>query len=530
MPRPYPLLTAHAMQQADHRTIEAFGIPGFTLMETAGRETVRVMTARYGPWTNQHILILCGKGNNGGDGLVVARVLYGLGAYVRVVSLTSKTNTTPDTARNLHLLTQLAEADTENRLHIEPFKSLDQLTEGPVADLLVDALLGTGLTRTLRAPIDALVDWVNTQSAPVVALDVPTGIDSDTGGVHGTAVQADCTVTMAAAKVGLYINEGRAHAGAVYPVEIGIPAFLLDEAVRLPGCALRAHDDLIRSWLPVRDAEAHKYSVGLTLAVVGSRGYTGAAVMACQSAARIGAGYVICAAPRSVQPALTAHLVDVATHTLPETDAGTLHPEAFSALEAPLQKAQALLVGCGVGRSPETQALMRTLFTQTHLPGVLDADGLYALAGHTHLLENQDTCRWILTPHRGEFKRLVDDGELDLADRVTMAATYAQRWRCVLILKGMPSVVGCPDGRVYVNDTGNPALATAGAGDVLAGMCAGLLAQGLSPEQAAVAALHIGGVVADAYVADHDPRTMLATDMTYLLPTVLHHRFGSKPL
>lgn len=515
------------MRQADQHTIDHFGLPGFTLMETAGREAARIMTQRYGPWAGKHVLVLCGKGNNGGDGLVVARVLYGLGAQVRVVSPTPEDQTTPDAAHNLRLLRQLADAEASDRLHLEPFPATGRLSTASPPDLIVDALLGTGLTQALRAPLDALVDWMNAQPAPVVALDVPTGVDSDTGRVHGTAVRAQATITMAAGKVGLYLNAGRAHAGQVYPVEIGIPAFVLAEAAQQPGCAYLADDALIRSWLPVRDADAHKYSVGMALALVGARGYTGAAVMACRAAARIGAGYVICAAPRSLQPALGAHLVDVATLALPETDAGTAHPDALDTLAAPLKKATALLVGCGLGRHPETQALVRTLFTQTDLPGVLDADGLHALAGHTNLLAAQQTCRWILTPHWGEFKHLLgaEAEGLDVRDRVALAGTYAQRWHCVLVLKGMPSVVGCPDGRVFINATGNPALATAGAGDALAGMCAGLLAQGLAPEQAAIAALHIGGAAADAYAAEYDGRTMLATDLADRLPAVLHHRF-----
>ena len=512
------------MRAADRYTIDAFGLPGFTLMETAGRAAVGQMMHHFGPLEGQVVWVLVGKGNNGGDGLVVARVLQALGVRVRVVSLAVEDASTSDTRHNLMLLRRLIELDA-TFVTVEPYEDLEALQNGPFPDLIVDALLGTGLKKPLRAPVADLVDWLNEQSVPVVSLDVPTGIDSDTGRVQGRAVKAELTVTMGAYKVGLLMNAGPRHAGTVKVVDIGIPDAVLHRMVREAGCAWQVDDAEVRSWLPARDETAHKYNVGMVLAIVGSARFTGAAVLATRAAARIGAGYVVCATPRRAQPILAAHLTEIPVHGISETEQGTLAEGVEVDLEAWLGKARALLVGCGIGQHPETARTLRAVVAESTQPGVLDADGLYALHGHVSVLA-ETRHPWILTPHWGEFKRLVGTGvELDPEDRVQLAGYYARQWRCVLVLKGLPSVVGWPDGRVFINATGNPALATAGTGDVLAGLCAGLLAQGVAPERAALVALHLGGAVADRYAAQHDPRTLLASDLIEGLPTLLHDAF-----
>ena len=515
------VLTSVSMREADRRAIEAHGIPGFTLMESAGRAAADRIEQRYGPMMGRRVACFCGKGNNGGDGFVVARVLFSRGAEVLVGTLGEAEAMSPDAAHNLKLLQDLAAHDPEDRLHLARLDAADALDTFRDADIFVDALLGTGLKRALRPPIRDLVAWLNAQPQPTVALDVPTGLHTDTGTVLGEAVTADLTVTMAALKTGLLMGEGPRRAGHIEVVEIGIPAYVLDEAARAEGCGLCATDETVRAWLPRRPHDAHKFSAGLTLVVAGSPDYVGAPVMAATAAARIGSGYVVCAAPASIQPLLMTKLTEVTTLALPETPEGGLDPtRALDALAERLGKAQALLIGPGLGRAESTGALVRTLLQQSTLPAVLDADGLFALAGHTDLLTRHAAGRWILTPHAGEFMRLAGE-EVDLTDRVRVAQTFAQRWNCVLVLKGMPSVVGCPDGRAYINGTGNPALATAGTGDVLAGLCAGLLAQGLAPVEAAVCALHLGGAAADRYARHRAAQTMLATDLLDQLPLLL---------
>ncbi len=506
------------MRTADRRTMDAFGLPGFALMETAGRGAADAIERSFGPVAGRALLVLAGRGNNGGDGLVVARVLAARGAAVRVVTLASEDRATEDTARNLRLFRDLAEHD--DRLRLDRFEDIRQLAAANPPDLVVDALLGIGVTEPLREPIGAISRWINGQPAPVVALDVPTGLDSDTGRAAPDAVRAALTVTMAARKTGLLFNDGPAHAGRVEVVDIGVPPHILRDVLPLPGCALRSTDEAVRRLLPVRAADAHKYTAGRVVVVAGSRAFPGAAVMASEAAARAGAGAVVCCTPEGARPLVAVHPPEVMSAPFPETAEGTLAEGALRGLLDRTKDADAVLVGCGLGKHAETQALVRDLLPRLRAPVVLDADGLNALAGHTDLLGGPAAGRWVLTPHLGEFKRLAGD-DVDTGDRVRLVAEWAARWRCVLVLKGMPSVVGTPDGRVFIGGAGNVALATAGTGDVLAGMTAGLLAQGLAPAEAAVCALHLGGRAADRYAATRDPRTMLATDLLRELPYVL---------
>ena len=503
-----PILTAEAMRAADRFAIDDFGVPGFTLMETAGRAAAAWIDKIYGPMAGQRVICFCGKGNNGGDGFVVSRVLFERGAHVRVVALDGPEAMTEDAAHNWQLLERLGARDGEGRLALERFENLRQVAAFERADLHVDALLGTGLTSALREPVRGLVAWINEQAVPVAALDVPTGLHSDHGRALGEAIRADLTVTMGALKTGLLVNDAarRQH----------------------DGCALRAGDATIRAWLPQRAADAHKYSAGLALVVAGSPGMTGAPVMAATAAYRAGAGFVTCACHEAIEPTLAHKLTEVTTLTLPGTGDGGLDPGgALDALADRLEKARGLLVGPGLGRHPQTQQFVRELLVHTAVPAVLDADALNALADDPDFLAEHARGRWILTPHAGEFRRLAGD-DVDLDDRVRTAQVWARRWNCVLVLKGLPSVVAAPDGTAFVNATGGPALATAGTGDVLAGLVAGLLAQGLAPLEAAVAALHLGGAAADRYATRHAARSMVATDLLGELPAVLHERFEAE--
>ena len=519
-----PVLSAHAMRDADAYTIDEYGIPSFTLMEVAGRSAVDAAERRLGPLAGRRIVLFCGKGNNGGDGFVMARVLLTRGACVRVVTLSGADEMSDDAAHNYRLLERLrgyAPPDALSLIRLENDRVPPELER---ADLYVDALLGTGLTQGLRDPIASIVRWLNVQEAPVLAVDVPTGLHGDTGSVLGGAVRATFTVTMGATKTGLLLDAGPSHAGAVEVAEIGIPRHALLARSEESSCAYRTTDRMVRALLPMRSGPAHKYSVGMALVVGGSPGLTGAPVMASTAAARVGAGAVVCACHEDVQPILASMMTETMTLALPGDEGGELRPlEAQEILEDRVSQARALLVGCGLGRTAGTQEFIRELCASTSLPVVVDADGLNAFAGATDLLSRHAGGRWILTPHAGEFGRLAPDASL--ANRVDAVRTHASQWNCVLVLKGMPSLVGTPDGRVYICSTGNAALATAGTGDVLAGLIVGLLAQGLSPEQAAICGVHIGGACADAYVQSRSGRSMLALDLLDALPSLLFARF-----
>jgi hydroxyethylthiazole kinase-like uncharacterized protein yjeF len=511
-----PVLGAAAMREADRRTIEEAALPGRVLMETAGRAACDAAEAAFGPLDGKEVVVLCGRGNNGGDGLVVARVLHARGARVR--AFTTGEPATDDAAATLRTLEALA----DDRLTHQPLDDARPLGGlGPA--LVVDALLGTGATGELRAPLDALGAWTNRQGAPVLALDVPTGLDADTGRGAPDAVRAALTVTFGALKPGLLLADGPALAGRVVVAEIGIPRAYLDAGAT----AWRAADGWVAENLPVRPPDAHKYTAGRVVAVAGSRAFTGAAALATGAAYRAGAGAVVCCTPRSAQPTLDALRVEVMVDAQPETDEGTLAITAYDGLVERLAAADAVLVGCGLGKAVETQRLVRALLRRAAAPTVLDADGLNAFEGHADKLA-EVKAPLVLTPHTGELARLLGEAP-DLTDRLALVRTLAARWNAVLLLKGMPSVVGVPDGRVFVGPPPQPALATAGTGDVLAGTIAGLLAQGMAPAAAAVAALHLGTAAAERFAATRGAASLVAGDLLDEMPAVLRERFARRP-
>lgn len=518
-----PVLTAAAMREADRRTAADYGLPERVLMETAGHAAADALEAHFGPQAGRDVLVLAGKGNNGGDGLVVARVLRARGARVRVVTLASESEATESTAANLRLLRRLAEEDEE--LRVDAYESVRQVASAHPPALVVDALLGTGVTGDLREPARGLCAWMNRQAAPVAALDVPSGIDADTGAAPENTVRAALTVTMGALKAGLVLGEGPLHAGAVVVAEIGIPATLLHALAP----AVRATDAWVAEKLPRRAPDAHKYSAGRAVCVVGSRAFTGAAVLATGAAYRAGAGAVVCCTPRSAQPTVDAHRAEVMVDAQPETDEGTLAITAYDGLVARLDAADAVLVGCGLGKAKETARLVQVLLHRLGTaarPTVLDADGLGAFAGQAEKLGARPApAPLVLTPHLGEFRRLAGDA-VDTTDRLALVRDHAARWHAVLVLKGMPSVVGLPDGRVFVGPPGHSGLATAGTGDVLAGTVVGLLAQGMDAAEAAVCALHLGTAAAEHLGTTHAAASLVAGDLLDALPLVLRARFG----
>ncbi len=510
-----PVLSADAMRAADHAAITTWGVPGRVLMETAGRAAARAAEARYAV-RDRDVTVLVGTGNNGGDGLVVARVLAGRGARVRALVLPG--DGTPDQTANLALLRRLAE--TDDGLDIVAFEDVRQVANAP-ADLVVDALVGIGIRGELREPARSLSAWANRVGAPVVALDVPSGLDATTGRTAADTVRADLTVAFGAVKSGLLVGDGPAVAGEVAVVEIGIP----DAELHRHATAWRAAPGDVGRTLPTRATDAHKYSAGRVLAVVGSRAFTGAAVLSATAAYRVGAGAVVAAVPESAAGVVDGRALEVMVDAQPETDAGTLAGAATAAVLDRAAAADAVLVGCGLGREPETSALVRDLVALVDAPLVLDADGLSAFADASRASTAQvadamarRSAPLVLTPHLGELRRLLGDDAFDPDDRIEAARDLAVRWGAVLVLKGMPSVVGLPDRRVLVGPPGEPALATAGTGDTLAGSIAGLLAQGLSPADAALCALHLGSTAARLWTAEHGAAGMVASDVVARLP------------
>ncbi len=516
------VLRGRARRTIDRLAIQKFGLPAHTLMENAGRGTVRAIAKHFGPLRNRRIVICCGRGNNGGDGFVIARVIHSLGAHVHVVALGEPSSL--ESALNLRLLEALKKHDSSGQLELT--NTSESKTALPSGDLYIDALFGTGLSRPVEGPAARFVAQLTTSAAPVIAVDIPSGLDADSGQVWGEAVRARLTVTMGALKPGLLLGAGPQCTGTIRVIDIGIPAFLLNDPA-ITDRSWRTTDEGVAAWLPSRPIDAHKYSAGMVLVVGGSRGYYGAPVMASEAAARIGAGYVACAVPQDVQQVIAKKLIEIPTIGLPTSADGVIQiTAALAALEPWLAKARALLIGPGLGRHKTTQKFVRRLLAQAaDMPTVVDADGLYALSRDE--IADQSNGRWILTPHLGEFKRLAAP-EAEISDRLHVAQAWAHKLRCTLVLKGLPSVIGSLDGDPFICGTGNPALATAGTGDVLSGLIAGLVAQGNSPLQAAVCGLHIGGAAANRYTARNPEVTMVATDMLREVPPALKAIAASK--
>jgi NAD(P)H-hydrate epimerase len=495
---------AAAMRAVDRWAIDEQGVPSLDLMERAGTGVARAVEALIpdGP-----IAVLCGKGNNGGDGLVVARLLLEAGRAVQVLLAGARDELKGDARENLLRL---------------PGPPPTQLLPGALADdgewqdsaVIVDALLGTGFTGEPRGVIAEAIDAVNAVEVPVVSVDVPSGVDASTGIVATCAIRATRTVTFHAAKPGLWIQPGKAHAGEVHVLDIGIPRGEPLQDVTVGRIEPRVLEDL-----PRRGASSTKFSSGHVLVCGGSRGLTGAPRMSSLAAMRAGAGYVTACVPSSQQAVLAGGgPPELMTHGLPDAD-GALSPTGVDEVLEAAARGGALALGPGLGRSADAFEFARTLARRAEVALVLDADGLNAHAGHLDALRTRERAT-VLTPHAGELARLLECSSAEIErERLRHARTAAARAHAIVVLKGDDTLIADPDGRVAVSPGGSPALATAGSGDVLTGVIAALLAQELDPFAAAAAAVWVhaaaGRLAAHAAGA---PEGVIASDVIAALP------------
>jgi hydroxyethylthiazole kinase-like uncharacterized protein yjeF len=508
---PVHVVTSAQMRAMDAETIEALGVPGLVLMEQAGTLTAVALARRYGPMDGKRAVVLCGTGNNGGDGFVVARHLLVAGAEVSVFLAGLPGKVAGDARANLEAFAGIggtihpASEVTSRRLK----SSLEK------ADVVVDALFGTGLSAPLRAPARDWVKAANRANRPIVAVDIPSGIDGDTGQVMGDAVRADLTVTFACPKRGHFLVPGMDHRGDLVVADIGIPP-----AVRrqFGGAVTLLTAPEAAALLPARKAAAHKGSFGHVLVIGGSVGMTGAATLAAKGALAAGAGLATVAAPKGLNDILEQKLTEAMTLPMAETDQRTLAEGALKPLlEAAAARSVAVL-GPGISRDPETARLVRAFTRDHHGPLVLDADGLNAWAGKMDDFPRR-TAPTVLTPHPGEMARLTGQKAAEIqADRMEAAWALARRIEAVVVLKGAHTVTADPFGGVRVNPTGNPALATGGTGDVLAGMVGAYLAQGLAAPDAGALAAYLHGLAADRWVAAHGPSGLGAEALAALIP------------
>ncbi len=506
------VLTAAQMREADRITIEELGIPSLVLMENAGRQVVAAIEAAFPEIATRRVAVLSGRGNNGGDGFVIARTLLERVLEVSVFVIGPLADVRGDARHNLEVL---------GRLGVSVVEIADEQTwelhfsEISTCDLIVDAIFGTGLRQVPDGMYPTVFGDINGSGIPVVAVDVPSGLLADTHEVQGEAVRAAVTVTLAAPKICHVLPPAQRVCGNLVVADIGIPEMVIE---RVDG----AHVDVItrgvtRMLIEPRDPEAHKGEFGRVLIVAGSMGRSGAAHLAAMAALRSGAGLVTVATPRSVQPILAAMAPEYMTLGLPEDEDGQLTEEG---LERVLDTAaDVIAVGPGLGTGPRVRAFVHGIVGRAGVPLVLDADALNAFTGeHVSKLTGHDGHDVIITPHPGEMARLMGVSADEVqADRISAARRFAQAHQLHVVLKGHRTLIAAPEGTVAINMTGNPGMATGGTGDVLTGVIAGWLGQLLDPEGAARLGVYLHGHAGDLAMADLGEAALTASDLLLYL-------------
>lgn len=503
------------MRDLDGRAGTECGIPSLLLMENAGAETVRELLSAFPEAARSRVLVLCGRGNNGGDGFVIARRLLGRGVSVRTMLLARAEEIRGDARANLDILRKLGAEPVVVGADGGPAAVREAIGS---AELVVDALLGTGAQGPARDLMAETIDCLNRSGRPVVSVDIPSGLGADQAEPPGPAVRAALTVTFALPKRSLVLFPAATHAGAVRVVDIGIPRHLWADAPM--GVGLLEDADVAPAF-PLRRAAAHKGTFGHVLVIAGSAGKTGAAALAALGALRVGAGLVTLAVPASLHDILEAKLTETMTVAVPETEARTIAREAVHALLDLAQGKDAVAIGPGLGTHPSTQALVRELAARLPMPLVVDADGINALAGADDCLRRAAGPR-VLTPHPGECSRLVGlPADTVLRDRIGLVQTTAADLRATLVLKMARTLVGHPTGGVAIVPTGNPGMATGGTGDILTGLIAGMIARGTDPLLAARAGAYVHGLAGDAAAEQLGQEAMIAGDLLERIPEAI---------
>ncbi len=516
------------MREIDRLTVERCGIPYPTLMETAGTRVVEAIIndGEDGLSIIESVFsVFCGKGNNGGDGAVIARLLWMRGAPLVCVYIFGRIADTKGEARtNFEIISRIHEEERKRSNSI-PRLSVQEITEEEDADIydgadvVIDALFGTGLTRPAEGLYAKAIESINyhKDAATIVSVDIPSGLSSDTGQPIGLSVQADLTVSFTAPKIGNVLPPASESNGKLVIAPIGTPDWLIEEE---SGSNIQlVEEGLITGWLQAsrRQADAHKGSVGDVLLIAGSRGKTGAAALSSETILRAGAGLVTIATARSAQSLLvTQTRTEVMTEALDETRDGAISHAALDRALQLAQKRTVIAAGPGLSSSDEsTRAFVREMVERRAAPMVIDADGLNALASWPEDLKGSDEAPIIITPHPGEMARLTGKTNVEIvADRIGVAREFATKRHVITVLKGSRTVIAAPGGEVYVNPTGNAGMATAGSGDVLTGLVSGLLAQRPSePLEATIAAVYLHGLAGDLAANKLGMRSLIASDI-----------------
>jgi len=535
------VVTAEEMRRIDRITIERYGIAGAILMERAGLAVASKITELFFQDSdniagaihelsaqgkdNLKIIVLCGSGNNGGDGLVTARILHNQGRDVEVFLAAKPGDLRGDAKINYNAAKKFG----VRILPVQRFLTYP-LPLTPYSCLIIDALLGTGLKKDTRRPVSEVIKKMNELSLPVISIDIPSGISSDTGQIMGSAVRARATVTFGLPKRGHYLYPGAEYSGDLYIEDIGFPYELTSSEkikVNLP-----QEKDII-SLMPGRPKYSHKGTYGHVLLIAGSKGKTGAALMAAKACLRTGAGLVTIGVPESLVSSLQSRVTEEMLLPLPDKGNGTLSIKSASVILSFLKKrANVLAIGPGLSVDDEISELIGRLIIKAHTPTVIDADGLNAIAGRMSMLHK---CKApvVLTPHVGEMARLLRGpvvrgqgsekervAEIE-KDRIGVALSFSRKTGTYLVLKGVPTVIAAPDGNAFINQTGNPGMATAGTGDVLTGMISSFLAQRITPQNASVLGVYLHGLAGDIAAQKKGQHSLVASDLINAISSVV---------
>jgi len=501
------IVTAKQIREIDRLSSEQFGIPSILLMENAGMRVVEALEERFEDLEDLTIGILCGKGNNGGDGFVVARQLIQKGIYPFIFLLGSEEDVAGDARTNLDILKAIGYPPTVIGDAEEWYEEKVELLD---ADILIDALLGTGLTKPVAGLYGEVIESLREDfpRAEIISIDLPSGLPADSAHPIGPAVEADATVTFTALKPCLVLYPNQKYAGDVILADIGNPAELLDSPLLQMDLIV---PEEFSAAIHARSAETNKGDYGKVLVIGGSIGKSGAAAMAGQSALRSGAGLVTIATPASVLSIVAASMPELMTAVLPDTNEG---------IASLLVGKTVLAIGPGLGSEAATQKMVRSVLQSSQIPSVVDADGLNAFEGQSAELRGTDERPVIITPHPGEMARLIGkEIEFIRCNRVDVARELAMANNVFVVLKGFRTVVAAPDGSVYINITGNPGMATGGTGDILTGMIAGIIAQehfGTLIERLCLA-VYLHGLAGDLAAEELGEETMVAGDILRFL-------------
>ncbi len=507
------VVTNAEMKKIDAHAIKKSGIPSAVLMENAGRGCVDVLE-RYAELSGLRTLIICGKGNNGGDGFVVGRHLRNRGAEVRIILLGRGRELKGDALMNYKLAKEAGLDITQS----VRFGIIENICNTFNPEVIIDAIFGTGFQGAPKGIYARTIELINASDAFILSVDIPSGVNGDDGQFEKTCVIADATATMCLPKRGCYLFPGRAFCGELHTIDIGISY----EKISRGFPQVLEYEDIARL-LPYRPPDGNKGTFGHVFVIAGARGFSGAAAMAAHSALRTGAGMVRLAAPMGIMDILESKLLEVVKVPLEQTAQETISARAGDTVEPWLKTSQAVVIGPGMTTNPETAEFVRKVLPRITAPVVIDADAINIIAQDPKIL-SKIRAPMIMTPHPGELARLIKiEPRAINRRRIDLAAKYAKEFNCIMVLKGAPTVISAPGGDIYINPTGNSGLASAGSGDVLVGMIAGLLGQQAAPLNAATAGVFLHGLCADLAMNDTNEYSLLAGDLTNYISKAINY-------